>query len=359
MTLSDFRKSLNYFYQEDNSVRKVGDPLTLATTVGDYFKNQLKHIDEKEFRSIFGYSKSCSFADRKNLIIQDFESFKKELTEGIKSNLEGQTSSGLDKIYKLLFHSKIPSVNTVVVPEKHNFYRMRPTDKYELFDRDGMFSMPFQLLENQDTMRYNEQGYSCLYLANSLYLSWEETRRPDITKVNFSRYQNQRKISLLDLTIPVFFTKSRDFLSAFLALLCCANVDNDRKKYKFEYVVPNMVLDAVIRANFDGKCALDGIRYISAKRFGADRLEFENQTELMYDYVFPSMEFGYKGHSKKLRNLFKLTNGRSLFLYNLHKVSIKRLPAMTTSYKDTIFYELEQLSMLESLEKIKNNESCE
>lgn len=352
MKLSDFSSRLNGFYQDEKLVSRIKDAKTLISIVGSFFKKQLKDADELEFRSLNGYPNALPPADRKEQTIKDYERFKRLLMNGVKSSLEGQTAKGLDKIFDLLIPGKAPAVNTVDIRKGHDFYRMRSTDNYELFDREGMFTMPFQLLEKQDTARYNKQGYPCLYLANSLYLTWEEMRRPDISKANFSRFQNQRKLTLLDVTIPVTFQKRRDFVSAFLALVCCANVENDKKKYKFEYVTSNMVLEAVIRANMENKCALDGIRYISAKRFGSKKLEFENQTDLMYNYVFPSMEFKPKGHSSRLENLFKLTKGRSLFLYNLHNVSIKRLPVMTTKYKDTIFYELEQLSKKEPLNKI-------
>lgn len=352
MTLSDYRISLNGFYQEGKSISRIKDAQTLISIVGSFFKKKLKDVDELEFRSLNGYQNALPPAERKAQTIKECERFRRLLMNGVKSSLEGQTSKGLDKVFELLFSGKTPSVNTVVVSRGHDFYRMRSTDNYELFDRNGMFTMPFQLLEKQDTARYNKQGYPCLYLANSLYLTWEEMRRPDVTKANFSRFQNQRKMTLLDVTIPVKFQKRKDFVSAFLALICCANVEDDKKKYKFEYVTSNMILEAVIRANMENKCVLDGIRYISAKRFGSEKLEFENQTELMYNYVFPSMEFKPKGHSSKLENLFKLTSGRSLFLYNLHNISIRRLPAMTTKYKDTIFYELEQLSKKEPLDMI-------
>lgn len=352
MTLSEFRNKLNEFYLGQEA-KRISDAISLLSTAGRFFRKHLKNVDDVEFKSISGFSTRTTVDKRKDTLIKDYVAFNKSLKQAVTSSLQGQTAKGLDIVYNLLFSSNHSSVNIYIVDPYHDFYRMRATDNYELFDRKDMFAMPFQLSEKLDMARYNKQGYSCLYLANSLYLTWEEMRRPDISKTNFARFQNQKKLRLLDVTIPVKFKTRRDFVSAYLALVCCANVDDDKKRFKFEYLVSNMVLEAVIRANMENVFPLDGIRYISSKRFGSTKLEFDNQTELMYDFVFPSMDYKKQGHSIKLTNMFKLTKGRSLFLYNLHNIRLRRVPAMTTNYKDTIFYELEELSKLEPLDKIK------
>lgn len=350
--LQEFRIRLNEFYQQKEAQR-ISDAKSLLRIVGSFFKKKLKEVEVDEFKSISSFSGAIDPNTRRKYLLKDYEKFNKTLKQAVSLCLEGQTAKGLDMVYNLLFSTITPAVNTIDIKTNHDFYRMRATDKYELFDRKDMFAMPFQLSEKIDVARYNKQGYSCLYLANSLYLTWEEMRRPDISKTNFARFQNQKKLRLLDVTIPVKFKTRRDFVSAYLALVCCANVDDDKKRFKFEYLVSNMVLEAVIRANMENVFPLDGIRYISSKRFGSTKLEFDNQTELMYDFVFPSMEYKKLGHSTKLINMFKLTKGRSLFLYNLHNIRLRRVPAMTTNYKDTIFYELEELSKLEPLDKIQ------
>ncbi|OYP57130.1 RES domain-containing protein [Segatella bryantii] len=231
---------------------------------------------------------------------------------------------------------------------------MRTTDKYAIFSREDMFNIPFDLLELQNYARFNALGYSCLYLANSLYISWEEMRRPDISKVNFAHFKNQKQMNLLDLTIPLKITKRKDLLTIFLTLLCTVEVSNDEKSYKYEYVIPNLVIGSLISAYFDSsRLSLDGIRYISSKRFESEKLEFDNQTQLIYDYVFPALDYEQKGHCNHLKHLFKLSKGRSLFLYNAHQICFRKKTTFTTNYKDSLFYELENYVKKEKLDFIR------
>lgn len=71
-----------------------------------------------------------------------------------------------EELRKKLKYTKLPEDKT---QKEVYLYRMRPTEKYELFEEDGLSHIPFNLAHNTSNERYSICGLPSLYLASSVY----------------------------------------------------------------------------------------------------------------------------------------------------------------------------------------------
>lgn len=86
----------------------------------------------------------------------------------------------------------------------NNFYRLRKEEKYELKQRKELFHQPFEQLENIKTYRYSIPGFPCLYLGNSLYISYKELNEPDKLNLYASRFELMEELSFADISKSPF-----------------------------------------------------------------------------------------------------------------------------------------------------------
>lgn len=231
---------------------------------------------------------------------------------------------------------------------------MRSAKKYELFDRKGLFLISDDNKKLVGDYRFNPPGYACLYLASYLYLAWEETRRPDFDTVNFSRFRTTKKIQVLSITVKPKMQYKEDFLMAYLMLLCCAKT-NDEDKYKFQYIVPHLVMKALClsqrkTAEAKGKMVY-GIKYISSRRYDQKDLLFQDKW-LSEAYVFPQHPHRETdGICPILSKLFIMTEPRTFFLYKNSRINFYDKKALISDYTDSLFYRLEQETSKDKLKR--------
>lgn len=147
--------------------------------------------------------------------------------------------------------------------------------------RTEIFHIPFNMIRNIKTQRYSTPGYPCLYLATSIYGSWEEMHRPPIESTLVSQFTSRKDFNLLDLRIPTIekFTELENLYIRYLPIIiaCTIPVKNADDVFKPEYIIPQFVLEWSIEKGPEHQ--LMGIIYTSAfynKEFFDLDYEWEN-----------------------------------------------------------------------------------
>lgn len=72
-------------------------------------------------------------------------------------------------------------LNIVEIPSGTNFYRIRIHKENYPLPNDSFFHIPFNLRGKVKTQRFSIPGFPSLYLGNSIYVYWEELKRPNIS----------------------------------------------------------------------------------------------------------------------------------------------------------------------------------
>lgn len=352
MTLTDFSKRLKEFY-EQGCDRNIHNLSSMLSVVRKYFLSCYDDIDEKEFAGFRGFG--ITGADKKAAL-------KKELIKQIGTlnrNIKGCSNPKVDfkafgRLYNYFFDEKGRVRDAGMLADinaRTDFYRMRSAESYHVYKREEIFQIAGENRRYTSKLRFSDDGHPCLYLGASLYIAWEEVRRPSFDTVNFARFSNNRKLSVLDLTISPHCHCLADFLKSYLCLLTSAKVE-DGDKYKYRYEVSGLLMK-LLQNSIARKGNVDGIKYISSRRFDGDDIEIAGSS-IMEAYVFPPKETSDKGVDAWLKNVFEVSAVRTTFLYNIHQVNIVNPKiAITSDYMDTLFWQLEQQLKREKLEKVK------
>lgn len=351
--LREFSDRLYHFHQEAE-YRSIE---TLYNTAKDFYLEELGKIDEKAFART--KLRGLNPAEKKKLLSSWMQNKIDIINQTVKRKSDNDITSAAD-FYNLLFRKDgtiISDSITCSINRNTNFYRMRATEKYELFDRKGLFLISDKLENLVGDYRFNPSGYACLYLAPNLYLAWEECRRPDFDKVNFSRFVNNREIKVLNLTILQNMMYREHFLMAYLTLLCSAKT-TDEDKHKYQYVVPHLMMEALCssqrKCEVNKKPQISGIKYLSSRRFDQKDFLFNNRN-LSEAYVFP--QHPHKDEDEVcpyLANLFHLTDPRTFFLYKTHSINFQNRSAIVSNYQQSLFYKLEELTKVDNVYKWDN-----
>ena len=128
-------------------------------------------------------------------------------------------------------------------------YRMRPTEKHELFNENGMSHIPFNLAHNTSNERYSICGLPSLYLASSVYGCWIEMNCPRIETVNVALFLPKEETKFLDLCYP---DENESYDDKYLTLLpiivaCDMAVKYPNANYKYEYTIPQLILECLVK----------------------------------------------------------------------------------------------------------------
>lgn len=343
MKLSEFSKKLYDFHKEIGEVKHVEELLLLSM---DKYNEWLNDINESEFAQFKGKGKTN--ADKKADVLAICEDVIIRANDAILNYIRFE-KKGFDDFYNIFFPGDKPSViaNIQPIPAYKNFYRVRTAKNYQLYDRKGLFIIPYDSEESMGKYRFNPEGLSCLYLASTLYLAWEECRRPDINMMNFARFVNVKPLQVMPIRIASRMQTIGDLVMAYFALICCAET-NDTDKYKIQYTVPNLFMRILIEYNKHGQ-PIDGIRYMSSRRFNSKDLLFDVK-DIDDAYVFPPKEFNPLCDSvQDVGQMFSMTEPRSLFLYKAHRLELDSTRAKVSNYSYSLFAKLEDILKQEAL----------
>lgn len=240
-------------------------------------------------------------------------------------------------------------------------FRVRGNDKYQLFDREEMFHMPLDQTSLIGNQRYSINGFPCLYLGASIYDCWEETRRPDLEKLNVVAYKyvKAKPMEFLLIDYPKRAKELACYKNVVLFLFCSYFSKRDDDKHKDEYVIPELVLHALINMRESENWDFDGVAYISSRFFKASCF-FPSNHDLMLNYVIPikgeqSIEVGDK-HNRYCADLagkFKLSDTMALFTEKVKGRDFPKIHPRPTGYVNSLFYQMEQEFKGSSFEFIK------
>lgn len=349
-------------------------------------KRFLLPIDQKNFKSGNGDS---SFRFRKVLysLFDDYlaelgkldpdeffdSSAVRDLVDSIKRSidhyLEGHPYNAFDELKSAFERNR--SFNSVLTrgvydpASVNNFYRLRRNPKNFAFPRQDLFHIPFEKRGRISTQRYSIPGTPCLYVANSIYVAWEELRRPFLDEIQAARLQNVREIKYLDLVTDMYCGRKnllRDNLDRLqdyvlmwpLVASCSVKVYSDEDSFKPEYIIPQLLLQLV---RTEKSAEFDAIRF-SSTHVNLSELEAEGN---FYNLAIPVKESGKhtdeKGYCGELKNMFLMSDvvswqllqassdnliGRDAISNGNENVeSIELITGKTTPYRYSPFYKLE------------------
>ena len=102
-----------------------------------------------------------------------------ELIRVIDQYLSGCQADAFETFYAL-FIKNVESLRLGTIPDGCSLYRMRVgKNGYEEFtSNEEMSHIPFQFNHKVGNERYSMSGFPSLYLGSSVYVCWEEMRRP-------------------------------------------------------------------------------------------------------------------------------------------------------------------------------------
>ncbi len=160
----------------------------------------------------------------------------------LKSYLNGHV---VESVLSLQNFIKESNFYNVKLDPNYVYYRARVSENI-LRTREDMFHVPYTNRGNVTNKRYSISGHPCLYLGRSVYICWEELRRPHIENIYISAFKTKNKINVLDLRMYkqfYFQAAFKSYLELFpIILICSMPTCNDRDTYKPEYILPQLLL---------------------------------------------------------------------------------------------------------------------
>ncbi|MEA5458264.1 hypothetical protein VB796_04410 [Arcicella sp. LKC2W] len=195
---------------------------------------------------------------------------------------------------------------------KESFYRIR-TDK-TISSRKDIFHIPFSKRTLVAPQRYSIAGFPCLYLANSIYVAWEEFNRPPIDTFNFAKFQFSTPANFINFS-PIDFQESIENVSELLAffqkiilypilLICSVKVSKSDNPFKPEYIFSQFTLRWCKE-----KDQYDGVMY------GSTRIH-DNSKGKFYNFAIPVSDYQLNTEiCPELTQKMKLTKP-----YNISKI---------------------------------------
>lgn len=231
------------------------------------------------------------------------------------------------------------------ITNAYNFYRVRIKDSNYPLSREELFHIPFHLRGKVTTQRYSISGFPSLYLSNSIYVAWEELRRPNLEQMQVVRLMNKYQLKLIDLTTTRYVTNENtreseelisDFLMWPLIAACSIKVKNPGDFFKPEYIVSQVLLQW-IRNNTN----YHGIKFSSTHI----DLNLRKSIGDFFNLVIPVSDNNEVGFCKELSEIFNMTNVLS---WQLDRFSAGA-PGVISSYnvKDHVNENVKRVELIE------------
>lgn len=238
-----------------------------------------------------------------------------ELIRVIDQYLSGCQADAFETFYAL-FIKNVESLRLETIQKDSFFYRMRVgKNGYEEFtSNEEMSHIPFQFNHKVGNERYSMSGFPSLYLGSSVYVCWEEMRRPDIDYANFALFKTTTPVKVVDLSNKEHYHFTGEKFADCLVLACSIPVQFPDDPFKPEYIIPQMLLQSLVRYNRNkkNKEKIMGIKYssthINDSKLWINYPENRINRKLFYNYVFPAFDRKEKGLSSELNTIFQFWN---------------------------------------------------
>jgi len=216
---------------------------------------------------------------------------------------------------------------------------MRSSKEYYMYDSGNMFHIPFNKRNLVTNQRYSIPGFPCLYLGTSLYVCWEELNRPDLETINCAAFRNTTVLDFLTIDLPTW-SQIKDviaFKRIIIYLLCTIIVKDRNASFKFEYLIPQLIMQCLVTYNETASKKIDGIAYISSRYYDTKNMVYENIKPQMKNYVIPVRESIESSHySEYLTKRFQQTHTISPYYQHLKKTRFVSQPYIK-QYDTSIF----------------------
>ncbi|WP_400260903.1 hypothetical protein ACFX5U_12535 [Sphingobacterium sp. SG20118] len=217
--------------------------------------------------------------DIENFNLQEFKKQNKILRNGIIKTIwayyDGKPSEALMLLEDTLKDCKIDQYLNMNnnLSQNSNLYRIRTRQGSFPFLKKEMFHIPFEKRNIVSTQRFSLPGLPSLYLANSIYVAWEELKRPDYNQIQATRLKNQRDLCLMDLTTDIYRDNScrnvdhlrinvNELMNKVmiwpLIAACSIKVQHFSDPFKPEYIIPQLLMQWIKKDT-----NVDGIKYSS------------------------------------------------------------------------------------------------
>ena len=260
----------------------------------------------------------------------------------VKKYLFGDINSAYNTFYyrwNYLTNNKFTegsSIYTLPANSSKILFKIRNSDT-PLTKKTDFFHISFKERGKIGNNRFSISGYPCLYLGQSIYSCWEETRQPHIDNMWAVGYKITKSIHLLDLRLKQNIdtgTKEADYIMLLPYIIASSiKTHSDSDTFKPEYIIPQLLLHSVVKKR--GYYQYDGIVYTSTRR------GIFNDLELCSNYAIPVMSNKYSTYCKKLAGHFIMTNPISCEA-ELMKGSLNASRGYD-SYENSLFHHLEDV----------------
>lgn len=297
----------------------------------------LQNFDELCFREIGG----------KNHTISEIKRIFETLNNCCRSFLSGDIARAISLLYDCYFRDGT-LLRTIHLAPRSVFYRMRKAANYHLFENEEMFHIPFEknyLIKNE---RFSISGFPSFYLGKSVYVCWEEMGRPDFNQANVAVYTNREDCTVIDLCMPM---QTEDIMGALftLPMILCSSLPvlHPEEDFKPEYIIPQLLMQCLVRHNKERDKAIDGIRYDSIHKYDEESFydyREKGMASIYENYVFPARQINDEGHCPFLKELFDLGCSDSFARYELEEYDSTKTKeeSLGTKYEISKFYAMER-----------------
>ena len=235
------------------------------------------------------------------------------IIENIKKAFDEYYNGRPDLAYSIFEKVLVELSSLETLPERsfhrEGFYRIRIGE--DITTRKDIFHIPFSRRTLVAPQRYSIAGFPCLYLANSIYVAWEEFHRPSLDTLNFTKLQFSNPVNFINFS-PLDFRdslySSSDLLAFFqkmllypVLLICSVKVAKPDNPFKPEYIFSQFTLRwCKEKDNYNGVM------------YGSTRVN-PNSKGRFYNFAIPVSDYQINtDFCPELTQKIKLTNPFSL-----------------------------------------------
>lgn len=284
------------------------------------FKIYVFQVLDEFISKLEGLCKSDDFFEDINYSIDSVLERQQHLISQIKKTIDnyydGKPASALKSLEDGLLsnHKNFEEVMHQYRFERNSdFYRIRTCNENYVIPSQDFFHIPFHLRGKVKTQRFSIPGFPSLYLGTTLYVCWEELKRPNIDSFQAVRLKNTKDIRVLNLVPQNEKNKSPSKHYNYLMLwplifTTSIKVKNNEDTFKPEYIIPQLLLQWVRNSQ-----KLDGIMYQTT------HIDFRNYCfdGEFINVVLPVKENKTEGLCNILKEMFEMTTATSIQLNDL------------------------------------------
>lgn len=268
-------------------------------------------------------------AEGKAALMNEIEEVCEEIEGCLDLYSRANLGACIEKMREIISHD---SFCTYCAKESSFWYRSRMVeDRKRVLKAKEMFHVPFELVRKIGNNRFSISGYPCLYLSNTIWACWEEMKEPAMEDFCTSLVKPTKEIELLDLRFPNTVNKNqtieRVLYSLPLIIACSVEVEYPDDPYKPEYVLPQIVMLALVN---HGK--YQGCSFTSTKKID----NFDWPDDLLCNIAMPVKCVNEKGLCPKLTDSFLISDSIN-YKYEVLKCNIAPVRVASSANIEEIF----------------------